>query len=118
MIDTTEIVVGILSDALDCPVSTDIPMSRPSRLAMVALERDIDSDRFIFRPIYSITCWGSSDRDAKSIALSALHALSDASETHKWLSSATLEHLTRDEWVKTGQARYVLSVQTVFNTDE
>lgn len=118
MIDTTEIIVGILADALDCPVSTDVPMERPARLAMVSLDGDERSDRFILRPIYSVTCWGTSDRDAKSIALSALHALSDASETHKWLSAVQLDTLARDEWGRNGQARYMLTVQTVFNTDE
>lgn len=116
--DTTATVVGILSDALDCPVSTDIPMRRPSRLVMVALTGDDGSDEFIFRPIYSITCWGLSDPDAMGIAMSALHALASAAETHPWLSAASMDNLARDEWSGTGQARYVLTVRTVFNTDE
>lgn len=116
--DTTAIVIDILADELDCPVSTDIPMERPKRLAMVSLDGDGNSDRFILRPIYSVTCWGESDMDAKGIALSALHALSDASETDKWLSAVILDRLARDEWNKNGQARYVLTVHTIFNTDE
>lgn len=117
MIDTTEIVVGILADALDVPVSTDIPMQRPDRLVMVALESEED-DPFLLRPTYSLTCWGMSDVDAKGIAMSALHALADAAATHGWLSHVAMDNLTRDEWSGTGQARYVLTLRMVFNTDE
>lgn len=117
MIDTTEIVVGILSDALDVPVSTDVPMNRPDRLVMVALESSED-DAFLLRPTYSLTCWGASDMDAKGIAMSALHALAGAAADHDWLSNVEMDNLTRDEWSGTGQARYVLTARTVFNTDE
>lgn len=117
MIDATEITVGILADALDVPVSTDIPMTRPDRLVMVSLESS-EGDQFLLRPTYALTCWGMSDIDAKGIAMSALHALTDAAETHEWLSSAQMQNLARDEWSGTGQARYVLTVRMVFNTDE
>lgn len=117
MIDTTEIVVGILADALDVPVSTDIPMRRPERLVMVSLEAE-ESDGFLLRPTYSLMCWGLTDMDARGIAVSALHALSEAAETHAWLSSVAMDNMARDEWSGNGQARYALTVRMVFNTDE
>lgn len=114
--DTTELVIGILSDALDVPVSTEVPMQRPDRLAMVALDGDA-SDGFILRPRYAITCWGASDLDAHGIALSALHALADAARDHPLLSHASMESMARDEWARDGQARYVLTVDLTINTD-
>lgn len=118
MLDTTEIVVGILADALDCPVSTEIPPQRPDRAVTVMLESDAGTDIFFLRPTYSITCWGLSDIDAKRIAMAAFYALTDAALTHKWLSSVRMDNLTRDLWTGTGQARYVLTFETLFNTDE
>ena len=112
--DTTATVVGILTDALTVPVGTDIPMQRPTRQVMVMQESD-QSDMFLMRPTYAVTCWGTSDMDARGLALSALHALADAAETHPYLSAAVMENLVRDEWGATGQARYVLTVQTIFN---
>lgn len=115
--DTTALAVGILADALDVPVQTDIPLERPSRLVMVWQESD-QSDRFILRPTYAITCWGRTDVDARGIAISALHALSLASETHPYLSAVEVVNLVRDEWTANGQARYVLTVELTINTDE
>ena len=117
MIDTTSYVVGVLSDALDVSVQTDIPPERPKRLVMVSQEGD-QSDMFLLRPSYAITCWGMSDVDARGIAISALHALTDDALDSKWLSSVDLDGLVRDEWTGTGQARYVMSLSFVFNYDE
>lgn len=117
MIDTTAYVVGVLADALDAPVQTDIPLERPSRLVMVSQEGD-ESDMFILRPTYAFTCWGLSDVDARGIALSALHALTDDAETSDWLSNVDMDGMVRDEWVSTGQARYVMTLTLTFNTDE
>ena len=114
--DTTALVIGILNDALDVPVQTDIPLQRPSRLVMVMQEGDA-SDMFLLRPTYSITCWGMSDVDARGIAISCVHALAEASETDEYLSSVEMMGLVRDEWTGTGQARYVLTVTLVINTD-
>lgn len=114
--DTTALVVDILSDELDVPVQTDIPLTRPSRLVLVVQESD-QSDMFLLRPGYTITCWGTSDMDARSIAISALHALTDAAEDDKYLSAVTLETLARDEWTSTGQARYALAVTLTVNID-
>lgn len=117
MLDTTAYVVAALKDALDVEVSTEIPQDRPRRLIMVAQVMD-ESDEFLLRPFYELTCWGQSDRDARNIALSALHALADDAKTSDWLSSIEMGGLLRDEWTKTGQARYVMSLSLVFNTDE
>ncbi len=114
--DTTATIVGILSDALEVPVGTDIPMQRPSRAVMVAQDGD-QSDMFLMRPIYTLTCWGASDVDARGIAISAMHALSEAAETHPYLSAVLMESLARDEWGASGQSRYALSVQTIFNIE-
>ena len=115
--DTVALVVGVLSDELDVPVSTEVPMTRPQRFALVSLDGDA-SDPFILRPRFTIMCWGSTDIDAHGIALSALHALADASQTHKYLSAVQLESLARDEWGRDGQARYALQVTCIINIDE
>ena len=117
MLDSTAIVVAILSEALDVPVSTDIPENRPDRYVMVDLAGD-QSTPFVLRPIHSLTCWGATDRDAKSIAMSAVHALSDAALDHPYLSHVSLETMSRDEWAKNGHSRYVAEVQLTINTDE
>lgn len=114
--DTTALVVDILADELTCAVQTDIPLTRPTRLVMVTQESD-QSDMFLLRPSYAITCWGTSDLDARGIAMSALHALTDAAETDKYLSAVEVENLVRDEWTATGQARYVLTVALTVNID-
>ena len=117
MIDTTAYVVGVLSDALNVDVKTDIPLERPKRLVMVSQESD-QSDMFLLRPTYAVTCWGMSDVDARGIALSALHALADDALTSKWLSAVDLDGMVRDEWTGTGQARYVMTLSLTFNYDE
>lgn len=117
MIDTTAYIVGVLSDALNVDVQTDIPLERPKRLVMVSQEGD-ESDMFLLRPIYSFTCWGVSDVDARGIALSVIHTLADDALDSKWLSSVDLNSMLRDEWTGTGQARYVMSLSLTFNYDE
>lgn len=118
MTDATLIVVGILSEALDIQVSTDMPpKDRTSRYVLVDLSGD-QSDEFILRPRYALTCWGRSDKDAHGIALAALDALQRASEEHPYLSSCELETMSRDEWSRNGQSRYLVEVNLTINTDE
>lgn len=50
--------------------------------------------------------------------MSAVEALWEAAAEHPYLSACQLETLSRDEWSKTGQARYVATVSLVINTDE
>ena len=115
--DPTELVVGILSDALAVPVSTDIPADRPDRLVLVDLTGD-QSDEFLLMPRYALTCWGATDKDAHGIAMSAVDALRDASLDHPYLSAVQLETMSREEWSRNGQSRYVAEVDLVINTDE
>lgn len=115
--DTVALVVGILAQDLGVPVSTEVPPTRPQRFALVSLDGDM-SDPFILRPRFTIMCWGTTDIDAHGIALSALHALADASQTHPYLSAVQLESLARDEWGRDGQARYALQVVCIINTDQ
>lgn len=115
--DPTELVVGILSDALAVPVSTDIPAERPDRLVLVDLTGD-QSDELILRPRYALTCWGVSDKDAHGIAMSAVDALRDSAWDHPYLSAVQLETMSREEWSRNGQSRYVAEVDLVINTDE
>lgn len=117
MLDSTELCVSILGAALDVPVSTDVPESRPTRFVLVDLS-GYQFDGFIHDARYMLTCWGSSDRDAKGIAFSAVQALQEASETHPYLSACFLETMSREEWSKTGQSRYLVEVDLIINTDE
>ena len=112
--DDIALVVGILQDALNVPVSTEVPAQRPTRLITVALTGD-RSDEFLRRPTVSLTVWGRSDADAHSLALSAWHALTDAAQTHDLLSSADLQTMSRDEWTNTGQSRYLVEIDLTIN---
>lgn len=115
--DATQLVVSILSDALDVPVLTDIPKDRPQRLVVVDLSGDT-STPFVLTPRYDLTCWGGSDRDAKGIALSAVQALQEAALDHPYLYDVSLETLSREEWSRNGQSRYLAIVGLLINTDE
>lgn len=113
--DDIALVVGVLADALDVPVSTEIPPERPERLITVSLASD-SSDTFIHRPTMALTVWGSTDQDAHGLAVSAYHALAEAAQTHELLSSAQLATMSRDEWTRDGQSRYLVEVDLVINT--
>lgn len=120
--DTTAAVVEILSDALAVPVSTEMP--REQRTPKAMLERyvlvDLSGDQstpFLLMPRYTLTCWGSSDKDAHGIAMSAVDALREAAQDHPYLSACLLETMSREEWSRSGQARYYVEVDLTFNTD-
>ena len=99
MQDATLTVLEVLRDALTVEVTTDMPKDRPSRLVLVDLTGD-QSDAFILRPRFALTCWGTSDKDAHGLAISAVEAMS------------------REEWSRTGQSRYMAEVTLIINTDE
>lgn len=115
--DGIALAVSILKDALDMPVSTDIPSDRPKRYVLVDLDGD-GSTPFLIRPRLALTCWGSSDRDAHSIAIAAVEALQDAAEDHPYLSDAELETMSREEWTRNGHGRYLALVSLTIDTDE
>jgi hypothetical protein len=116
MLDATPIVLEILRDALTVDVTTDIPKDRPPRLVLVDLTGD-QSDEFILRPRYALTCWGSSDKDAHGIAISAVEALQEAALDHPLLSSCDLETMSREEWSRNGQSRYMAEVTLIINNE-
>ena len=120
--DTTKRVVEILTDALEgVPVSTEMPWqadsTRPDRYVTVDLAGD-RSTPFLLRPRYALTVWGRTDMDAHSMALACVDALRGASEEDDYLSACQLETMSRDEWARNGQARYMVAVDLTFNTDE
>lgn len=117
MIDPIALVVGILADALDVPVSTEVPRERPDRLVTVDLAGD-HSTPYVLQPRYQILCWGRSDQEAHAMARACLDALWAAADEHPYLSSCQLESMARDEWTSTGQGRYLLVVDLTINTDE
>ena len=114
--DAIELAVGILSDELTVPVSTEIPPTRPQRMVAVTLDADYSTEQ-LTRVNLGLTCWGTSDRDAHGIAMSAVDVLRDAALDHDLLSACQLETMARDEWTKTGQARYFASVVLTINTE-
>ena len=114
--DPIALVRGLLTETLAAPVLTDIPKDRPPRMVMVDLESD-GSDEFILRPRIALTCWGTTDRDAHGLAVSAVQALQDAALDHAYLSAAQLETMSREEWSRNGQSRYIAIVELVINTD-
>ena len=117
MQDATIIVLDVLREALTVEVTTDVPEDRPNRLVLVDLTGD-QSDGFFLRPRYALTCWGESDHDAHGIALSAVQALQEAALDHPYLSSCDLETMSREEWSRNGQSRYMAEVTLIINTDE
>ena len=114
--DPIGLALEILKENLDAEVSTEIPKDRPGRYVMVGLEGD-ESTPFLLRPRLAITCWGTSDRDANQLAISAFGALRDASLDHPYLSSADLETLSREEWSRNGQSRYLAIITMTVNVD-
>ncbi len=118
--NTTDLVVDLLSDALSVTVSTEMPPVRQDgkrQHVMVALSGN-QSDEFTLRPRYDLICWGTSDRDAHAIAMSAVQALQDAAIDHPYLSACQLETTSREEWSRNGQGRYLAAVDLVINTDD
>lgn len=116
MIDPNELVIGILSDALAVPVTTEMPTDRNPRCVVVAQDGD-ESDEFVLRPRMNLMCWGDNDPDARMIAVACIDVLREASLDHPYLSSADLETLSRDLWTKTGQSRYLAAVELTINYD-
>lgn len=119
--DATKLVLDVLSDALTVPVSTEMPRERdhgaPISYVLVSLSGD-QSTPFLLMPRFDLTCWGTSDRNAQSLALSAVEALQEAAFDHPYLSACSLETMSREEWSRTGQGRYLAVVQLTINTDE
>lgn len=112
-----ELAVSILKESLDVPVGTEIPRDRPRRFVMVDLEGD-QSTPYLLRPRIALTCWGATDKDARGIALSALEALQEAAEYHPYLFDVSLETMSREEWSRNGQGRYLALIDLTINTDE
>ena len=111
-----DLAVEILKDGVDATVSTELPKDRPARYVMVGLDGD-ESTPYLLRPRLSLTCWGTSDRDANSLAISAIGALQDAAIDHPYLSSCDLETMSREEWSRNGQSRYLAIVTLTINVD-
>lgn len=121
--DGVALAVEILKESLDIPVGTDMPRDndmpkgRPRRYVLVGLEAD-DSTPYLLRPRIALTCWGTTDRDAHRIAISAVEALQDAADDHPYLFDADLETMSREEWARNGHGRYLAVVNLTINTDE
>lgn len=111
------LVKSILTESLAVPVSTDVPANRPDRLVTIDLEGD-SSTFYVLRPRIALTCWGRSDRDAHGLALSAVQALQEAALDHPYLSDAALETLSREEWSRNGQGRYLALMSLTINVDD
>lgn len=116
--DCTRLVLDILSDALDVPVSTDMPSDADGRRYVLVSKSGDQSTDFLYRPRYDLMCWGSSDRDAQRLAINAVEALREAAEVDDYLSAVQLETMSREEWSRNGQGRYLAIVDLVINTDE
>lgn len=117
--DPNELTVQLLRDALGgVKVSTEMPADRPSTDYVGVYRNGGYEDPFLLQPRYDLVCWSDSDKHAYDLAMSCVNALWDAAQDHPYLSAAQLETLSRDEWSRTGQARYVATVSLVINTDE
>lgn len=114
--NSIELTVGLLAEALEVPVSTEVPEERPERMVIVALESE-RSDELILRPSVTLTCIGKSDLDAYNLSVSAVDALRESAEDHPYLSSAILGDKAGDRWDRTGEGIYIALVDLTINTD-
>jgi hypothetical protein len=114
-VDPVRLVMQILADALTVPVSSEIPPERQVRCVSVSLSGG-DVTGLIMRPRLDLMCWGATDREAFSIAMAAVEALQEAALDHDLLSSCELESLSRDQWSRMGQSRYLAVVFLTINT--
>ena len=112
--DAIGLVKTVLTEALEVDVVTDIPRDRPQRLVAIALDGD-NSTPYLLRPRILLTCWGRTNHDALGLTLSAIEALEDAACDHPYLSSAELETMSREEWSRDGQARYMAVLELTIN---
>lgn len=108
-------VIGILSDAFDCPVSSEMPSDgvRP-QFINVSLVAD-ESTEFLSLPTIELLVWAGSDAEASSMCLDCFDALCAAAETDDYLSSVAMNTMSRDTWANTGHARYRLDVDLTIN---
>lgn len=117
--DCISLVVGILADEIGAPVSTDRSRDAHARGPQVSVSLIGDySDEFLLRPRIGLTVWGDTDRAAHSLAMSCVDALRDASLDHPYLSAVQLETMSREEWSRTGQSRYLVELDLTVNTDD
>lgn len=114
--DATSICVAVLRNAMPdgVAVSSEIPTERPARQVSVSRVGGGET-QFLDRPRMRLVCWGTSDAEAYSIAMTAVHALADAARTHPLLSNSTLDVMSRDEWAGDGTARYSATVNMTIN---
>ena len=112
-----ELTVGLLAEALETHVSTEVPSDRPERMVVVTLEDD-RSDECILRPTIGLICFGTSDLDAHNLSVAAVTALRCAAEDHPYLSAAQLDSREGDRWGRTGEGIYTCIIDLTINTDE
>ena len=112
-----ELTVGLLAEALDTHVSTEVPQERPERMVVVTLEDD-RSDEFILRPVVGLICFGTSDLDAHNLSIAAIAALRMAAYDHPYLSAAQLDNRESDRWGRTGEGICTCLVALTINSDE
>ncbi len=116
--DVIALILEVLGDGLNVPVTTELPADRDAPVEMVTVEAQEQTDGFINAVRCYLTCWGLSDRNAHSIAVASMDVLMDAALDHPWLSSARLDSMGRDRWARTGQARYEVVMDLTINSDE
>lgn len=113
--DDTALIVAILQDAFDVPVSTEIPPTRPERLLHVNYQCR-ESDVLLHRGTLYLTAWGRTAVEARGMAETVAYELADVALTHDLLSSASLERIDNDTWSRDGQARCTAEISLVINT--
>lgn len=111
------LVVQLLGESLEVPVSTEVPPQRPERMVIVSLEGD-RSDELILRPSVSLMCVGTSDLDAFELSTDAVTALRESAQTHPYLSSVQLNGKAGDRLDRTGEGIYQSLLELTINTDE
>ena len=112
-----KLVRDLLADALDVPVSTEVPEQRPDRMVIVRLDGD-KSDAFILRPSIGLLCVGATDLDAFNMSVDAVDALRAAAQTHPYLFSVQLNGKSGDRLDRSGDGVYYALLDLTINTDD
>lgn len=114
--DPIELVVDLLKDGVNAPVFTEMPTDRPTACVQVSQGGD-RSTELLLQPRINLLVWGESDVAARTLAVACVDCLRDAALDHELLSSAQLESMSRDEWTRTGHARYFVELDLVINIE-
>lgn len=120
--DPTALCVSILGKGLErVEVSSEMPPddmpSRPAEAHVQVSQTGGDDSAFLARPIMTLECRAPSDALASALATDCIELLREAAEDDDHLSAVETLSKSRDQWARTGAARYEAQVRLTINKD-